>query len=172
MRLFALYLVIEMAVIVALVATIGFGWTVLLLAGAFAFGLMLAGSQLKRQLTVLQGGMHNPAARMTDSVLVALGSVLMIVPGLVTSVAGLLMLLPPTRVVMRPLTTALGARTLGRRIPFVDLAGWQASGGDYIDGEVIEVHDVADSADPTAPTKYLAQRDPRRDEAAAQRPHP
>jgi UPF0716 protein FxsA len=146
MRLFVLYAVIEMAVIVALVATIGFGPTLLLLAAAFLLGIVLAGSQLRRQVAALQRGMREPAARVTDGALVALGSVLMVIPGLVTSVAGLLMLLPPSRAALRPLAGVLATRTLARRIVFVDpLArpggGFDGgvAGGEYIDGEVIDV---------------------------------
>ena len=110
MRLFLLYVIVEMAVIVALAYTIGFGWTVLLLAAAFALGLALAGSQVRRQIVQLQRGMRDPGARVTDSALVALGSVLVVIPGLVTSAAGLLMLLPPTRAAMRPLAGVLATR--------------------------------------------------------------
>ena len=46
MRLFLVYVVVELAVLVALASTIGFGWTVLLLAGTFLVGLALAGSQV------------------------------------------------------------------------------------------------------------------------------
>ena len=147
MRLFLLYVIVEMAVIVALAYTIGFGWTVLLLAAAFALGLALAGSQVRRQIVQLQRGMRDPAARVTDSALVALGSVLVVIPGLVTSVAGLLMLLPPTRAAMRPLAGVLATRTLARRVTFVDLPGHGPAGrGDVIDGEVIDVHDSAPSS--------------------------
>lgn len=170
MRLFVLYAVIEMAVIVALVSTIGFGWTVLLLTGAFVLGLLLAGSQIRKQIAVLQRGMREPGAHLTDGALVALGGLLMIVPGLVTSVAGLLLLLPPTRAVMRPVATGLATRTLSKRVAFVDLSGRGAPGrGTFVDGEVIEVHDVPDGPDyPVGGTKYLAQSDG----TAAQRPHP
>ena len=50
MRLFLIYAVVEMAVIVALASTIGFGWTVLALLGTFVVGLALAGSQVKRHI--------------------------------------------------------------------------------------------------------------------------
>ena len=140
--LFVLYAVIEMAVIVALVATIGFGWTVLLLAGAFVLGLLLAGSQIKRQVAVLSRGIRQPGAQVTDGVLVALGSLLMIVPGLLTSVAGLLLLLPPTRTALRPLAGTLAARTLAGRVAFADLPRRGPRPPAYIDGEVIDVQDV------------------------------
>ncbi len=140
---FLLYAAVEMAVMVALVATIGFGWTMVLLAGAFLLGLGLAGAQIKRQLAVLQrdlGAPRDPGARITDGALVALGSVLMIVPGLVSSVAGLLLLLPPSRSAVRPLAAGLAGRTLANRVSFV------MPRPSYIDGEVVDVHDDFDEA--------------------------
>ena len=136
MRLFLIYAVVEMAVIVALTATIGFGWTVLALLGAFVLGVALAGSQLRRQIAQLQRGMHDPQAQVTDSALIALGTVLVFLPGLVTTMVGLLMLTPPTRAAVRPLAGVLAARGLSRRIVF---AGAGRTG--YIDGEVIDVQE-------------------------------
>ena len=151
-RLFLIYAVFELAVIVALASTIGFGWTVLALLGTFVLGLALAGSQIKRHIRRLQSGLT--AATMqgaaTDSVLVALGTVLVVIPGLASSVVGALLLLPPTRAAARPLVTALAAK----RVPLVTAATASASGwghtaagsGDYIDGEVIDVVDVEPQA--------------------------
>jgi UPF0716 protein FxsA len=147
MRLFLLYAVTELAVVVALVSTIGFGWTVLALLATFVVGVALAGSQVTRHLRRLRAGLnaaqiHGAAA---DSALVALGSVLVVIPGLASSLLGALLLLPPTRAIARPLVTALAAR----RMPVVAAAttapgwGYTAEGrGDYIDGEVIDVVDV------------------------------
>ena len=144
-RLFVLYAVIELAVIVALASTIGFGWTVLLLLATFVVGLALAGSQVRRHIRRLRTGLtpataHGAAA---DSVLVALGTVLVVIPGLASSVLGALLLLPPSRAVARPLVTAMAAR----RMPLITAgaAGWRytaARRGDYIDGEVVDVTDV------------------------------
>jgi len=150
-RFFLAYLVIEMAVIIALVATIGLGWTLLALVAAFVIGLLLAGAQLRRQLAALTRGMRDPAAGMTDSLLVALGSVLVVMPGLVSSVAGLLMLIPATRGLLRPAAGGLAARAVNRRLVFVDLTGDRRPGyagrTEYIDGEVIDVADPAPVAD-------------------------
>jgi UPF0716 protein FxsA len=57
MRLFLVYTLVELAVIVALASTIGFGWTVLLLLTTFVVGLALAGSQVKRHIRRLQSGL-------------------------------------------------------------------------------------------------------------------
>jgi UPF0716 protein FxsA len=147
MRLFLIYVVVELAVIVALTSTIGFGWTILALLATWLIGVSLAGSQLKRHLRRLQSGLTAAGVQgaAADSLLVALGTVLVVIPGLASSVVGSLLLLPPTRAVGRPLVTALAAR----RVPLVVAAGsgaaasgwgYDASGrGDYIDGEVIDV---------------------------------
>jgi UPF0716 protein FxsA len=139
MRLFLIYTVVELAVIVALASTIGFGWTVLLLLATFVAGLGLAGSQVKRHLRRLQSGLTAATVQgaAADSVLVALGTVLVVVPGLASSVVGALLLLPPTRAAARPLVTAMAAR----RMPLITVgppaAGYPAGHGDYIDGEVV-----------------------------------
>jgi UPF0716 protein FxsA len=160
-RLFLIYVVVELAVVVALASTIGLGWTLLVLLAAFVGGIALSGSQLKRQLTRLRSGLTTQQSQLaTDGVMVALGSVLVVVPGLVTTAAGLLLLLPPTRAVARPLLTAMAVRGIGRRAPLITVttvgADRYASAPrprpDYIDGEVIDVTDVADftEVDPPA----------------------
>jgi UPF0716 protein FxsA len=148
MRLFLLYVLVELAVVVALASTIGFGWTVLLLVGTFGLGLALAGSQLRRQLQRLQSGLGSPQGAVTDGMLVALGTVLTVIPGIVTSALGLLLLLPPTRAVARPAVAVLAARRLAR-VPLVVTVPGAAGAGvyrqdrvDYIDGEVIDVTEV------------------------------
>jgi UPF0716 protein FxsA len=151
MRLFLVYLVVELAVVVALVSTIGFGWTVLALLGASLAGFVLAGSQVKRHIRRLQSGFTTPQGAVTDSALVALGTVLVFIPGLVTTAAGLLLLMPPTRAVARPVLTAMAAR----RMPLITVAATAAASrqgtgrGDYIDGEVIDVvdSDIVDVTD-------------------------
>ncbi|UNB55301.1 MULTISPECIES: FxsA family protein [unclassified Mycolicibacterium] len=162
MRLFLVYVLVELAVVVWLASTIGFGWTILLLVGTFAVGLALAGSQLKRQIQRLQSGLVSPQGAVTDGALVAIGTVLTVIPGLVTSALGLLLLAPPTRVLARPAVAALAARRLGRMPLIVTTAGqtgfragpngFPPARGDYIDGEVIDVTDSEqDSAQSTLP---------------------
>jgi UPF0716 protein FxsA len=155
MRLFLVYALVELAVVVALASTIGFGWTVLLLVGTFALGLALAGSQVKRQVQRLQSGLAAPRGALSDGVLVALGTILTVVPGLVTSAVGLLLLLPPTRALARPAVAALAARGM-LRMPVVVAASRVGAGAppfrpgrdDYIDGEVLDVTDDVAEAEP------------------------
>ncbi len=172
MRLFLLYALVELAVLVALASTIGFGWTVLLVAGVFLVGLVLAGSQVRRHIRRLQSGLTaaNAQGAVTDSVLVALGTVLVVIPGLASSALGALLLLPPTRKVARPLVTAMAAR----RAPLivgVSTMGSAAAGarghsprlgrGYYIEGEVLDVTDVTDVADRTDVTDTTHVERPR-----------
>ena len=158
MRLFLVYAIVELAVIVALASTIGFGWTVLLLLASFVLGVALAGSQIKRHIRRLQSGLTKttPQGAVTDSALVALGTVLVVIPGLASSILGLLLLLPPTRAAARPLVTAMAVRGIGRRVPLITVAtpgasGYRAGRGDYIDGEVIDVFDVEPQRLPRQP---------------------
>ena len=148
-RLFLVYVIAELAVVVALASTIGLGWTLLLLLAVFAAGLALAGSQLKGQLARLRSGLRADQPRLAaDTTAVAVGTLLMVVPGLVTSAAGLLLLLPPTRAVARPALTAMAVRGMGRRFPLITVATVGADRfdhrprPDYIDGEVLDVTEV------------------------------
>jgi UPF0716 protein FxsA len=80
---------------------------------------------------------------------VALGTVLTVVPGLVTSALGLLLLLPPTRALARPAVAAIAARGLFRMPVVIGASAATGAGappfrpgrGDYIDGEVLDVTD-------------------------------
>ncbi|MCV7225244.1 FxsA family protein [Mycolicibacterium komossense] len=154
MRLFLVYVLVELAVVIALASTIGIGWTLLAVLGVSVLGMVLASSQLRRQLAKLRRGVGNPQGAVTDSALVAIGTLLVFVPGLVSTVVGSLMLLPPTRAAVRPLATALAARTFAKQMSFVNLGGVNPDGvnltgparGAYIDGEVLDVQD-SDSAD-------------------------
>jgi UPF0716 protein FxsA len=146
-RLFFVYVIAELAVVVALASTVGLGWTLLLLLAAFAAGLALAGSQLRHQLSRLRSGLNADQSRLAaDGMAVALGTLLVVVPGLVTSAAGLLLLLPPTRAAARPVLSAMAARGLSRRIPLITVTGvggyHRPPSPDYIDGEVIDVTEV------------------------------
>lgn len=139
LRWFLVYAVVELAALVALVWTIGFGWTVLLLLATLIVGIALAGSQVKRQIRRFRGGLSDPQGTLTDSALIALGTLLVVVPGIVTTALGLLLLIPPTRAAARPVVAALAAK----RAPLV-----MAVRRDYIDGEVVDVQDFEPPALP------------------------
>ena len=139
LRTFFLYVLVELAVLVALTWSLGLGWTLLILLAASVVGVALAGSQVKRQILRLQQARTNPEGAVADGMLVALGTLLVFIPGLVTTAIGALMLLPPTRSVVRPLAGTLLTRGIARRVTIVNLTAPGYPGrGDYIDGEVVE----------------------------------
>jgi UPF0716 protein FxsA len=149
-RLFLVYALIEVAVLAALVSTIGVGWTLLALLATFAAGLALAGAQINRHFTRLWEALHarrNDQTLGTDSVLVALGSVLVVIPGLVSSALGALLLIPPTRAALRPAAKAvLNRRRTGPMgyptgVIYINHDDRYRGHGDYIDAQVIDVVD-------------------------------
>ncbi|MBC3194599.1 FxsA family protein [Pseudonocardia sp. C8] len=99
-----LYVVLEVAAIAALVAWIGLGWTLLVLLAGSVLGLLLArseGARAARALaTAMQRGRlaHEEA---TDGLLIAIGGVLIFLPGLISDVLGLALVFPPTRGIAR-----------------------------------------------------------------------
>ncbi|MBB4687364.1 FxsA family protein [Amycolatopsis jiangsuensis] len=103
---FLLYVIAEVAAIWAVGSAVGvLGTIALLIAGAFV-GSWLArregGKAMRAFVTTAQSG-RNPEKELTDGMLVAAGGVLIMVPGFVSDVLGLLFLLPPTRAVARRL---------------------------------------------------------------------
>ncbi|WP_077089106.1 FxsA family protein [Mycobacterium rhizamassiliense] len=152
-RLLLVYAVVELAAVFALVWALGWGWTLLILLATFVLGWGLlapmAGSQLLHQLRGMRSGSLE-ARSVGDGALVTVATGLVLVPGLVTTVIGTLLLLPPVRAAAGPGVSALALRTLQRRVPLVTYPaaftqtqrGDPADRRDYIDGEVIDVHDV------------------------------
>ncbi|MFD4182523.1 FxsA family protein [Rhodococcus sp. NPDC058514] len=114
--LFVLYVVIEVAAVIWVGSTIGVLWTIALFLLGWAVGLVLVRSQGRK---VIEGfrragrGTGSAGGAVADGALVALGTILLVIPGLVTSALGLLLLIPPTRRVLRPLVLILGGRRLG-----------------------------------------------------------
>lgn len=101
---FLLYVIAEVAAIWAVGSVVGVLGTIgLLIAGAFV-GSWLArregGKAMRAFMATAQSG-RNPEKELTDGMLVALGGVLIMVPGFVSDVLGLLFLLPPTRSIAR-----------------------------------------------------------------------
>lgn len=113
-RLLLIYAVVEFAVFVGLTAAIGLGWTLLVLAATSGLGLVLwaplGGYQLSRQLLQLRSGVTTPGSALSDSALVAVATGLVLVPGLASTVLGLLLLVPPVRSAARPALTAIAMR--------------------------------------------------------------
>lgn len=160
---FFLYVAVEIAALVVVGHALGAVWTILLLLGGTMIGLLLMRSQWRRVLQGLRraaGGEGSPGVAVADGALVALGSTLMVVPGLVTSILGVLLLVPPTRWLLRPVVVVIA----GRRAAVVAASAQvfartpRRGSGEVIDGEVVdEVFEgqVVDAdAEPPMPTPH------------------
>jgi len=155
-RLFLVYALVEIAVLAVLASTIGVGWTLLALLATFVVGLALAGTQLTRHFSRLWDALNTRSGDATlgaDSLLVALGTVLVVIPGLASSVLGALALLPATRPALRPAARVLmGPRLVGpmdrpTEVIYINHDERYRGYGDYIDAEVIDVVDVDPAAE-------------------------
>jgi UPF0716 protein FxsA len=172
-RLLLVYAVVELAAVFALVYTIGWGWALLILLATFVLGwgllAPLAGSQLLHQLGRMRSGVREPQSTLGDGALVTVATGLVLVPGLVTTAVGTLLLLPPVRAVAGPSVTAIALRSLRRRVPLVTYPraftesrrGYPADDRDYIDGEVIDVREYDPPALAKDPVGDEAPRRPR-----------
>ena len=151
-QLLFVYAIVELAVIVALASTVGWLRTLLILLVAFvlAWGVVapMTGSHLLNRLGELRSGLRERGA-VSDSALVTVATALVLLPGLVTSVLGLLLLVPPIREVAGPKLATFALRGLQRRVPLnIDPAAFLPRRRDYIDGEVVDVKDVEPPALP------------------------
>jgi UPF0716 protein FxsA len=94
----------ELAVIIQVGQTIGVWWTIGILVADSVLGSLLMRSQgravWRRFNAALQTG-RAPAREVADGVLVIFGGALLLTPGFLTDIFGLLLLLPPTRAVIR-----------------------------------------------------------------------
>ncbi|MEU2102641.1 MULTISPECIES: FxsA family protein [unclassified Nocardia] len=138
--LFVLYLVVEVTALVAVGQLIGALPAVLLLIAGSGAGMLLVGAQGRRvfeQFRRAARGEVAPGTAVADGAMVAAGGVLMFVPGLVTSLFGLLLLLPPTRLLARPVLAAFAARRFRRLVAAAPYRGVVVDGGDVVGGVVV-----------------------------------
>jgi UPF0716 protein FxsA len=106
----------EVVVFVLVASWIGLGWTILATLATSALGWALLARQGLRAITELRerARTRQPAGReLGDAGIVAVGGLLMVVPGFLTDLVGLLCLLPGTRGLVR----AALARLLFARLP-------------------------------------------------------
>ncbi len=179
-RLLLIYAIVELAVVITLVSTIGAGWTVLVLLATFVLGWAvaapMAGSQLIHQLVQLRSEPREPQRALSDGALLTLATGLVLVPGLVTTALGVLLLVPAVRAIVGPGLAAVTMRGLQRRAPLITPVAAGAFTGrtrrhrmddrdDFIDGEVI---DVTEAEPPSLPRVPAANRSADR---SSQSPH-
>jgi UPF0716 protein FxsA len=118
--LFIVVPIAELALLIQVGQAIGVWWTILLLVADALLGSWLLRSQgrlaWQRFNAALAEG-RVPHREVVDGVLVIFGGVLLLTPGFITDVFGLLFLFPPTRIVMRRLLVRRGAMRLVGSFP-------------------------------------------------------
>ncbi|WP_370969651.1 FxsA family protein [Amycolatopsis sp. cg9] len=103
---FLLYVIAEIAAIWAVGSAVGILGTLALLLGGAFIGSWLArreGAKAMRAFVESARAGRPSENELTDGMLVGLGGVLILVPGFVSDVLGLLLILPPSRAVARRL---------------------------------------------------------------------
>lgn len=134
---------VEIVVLVAVGRSIGLLWTIALLVGMALLGAWLSRRETGRTLRALQRSVESgrmPTDEATDAILVVTGGFLLILPGFLSDVIGLLLVLPFTRPAARRLLqhlVARQARTLGASAGVGVRYDRTAAGGQVIEGEVV-----------------------------------
>jgi UPF0716 protein FxsA len=129
--------IVEIYVLIQVGQVIGAWWTVLLLIADSIFGSWLLkreGGRAWRALREALEAGRMPARELADAALIVFGGALMISPGFVTDVFGLLAILPFTRPVAR---RALGA-VVARRLRVVRDVRRPGPPDDVVRGEVVD----------------------------------
>jgi UPF0716 protein FxsA len=104
--LFILVPIAELAVLIQVGQLIGVWWTIALLLADAVLGSLLWRSQGRaawRRFNAAVAEGRVPHREVIDGVLVIFGGALLLTPGFITDVFGVLFLLPPTRVLLRRL---------------------------------------------------------------------
>jgi UPF0716 protein FxsA len=113
--LLILWPIAELFVAIEVARAIGVLETILLLILSWPLGIWAVraqGAAAWRRLTVTMAERRAPGRELLNGALVLLGGLLLVVPGFLTDVVGLVLLFPPTRAAVRPLL----ARNLHSRV--------------------------------------------------------
>jgi UPF0716 protein FxsA len=106
---------VELYVLIQIGQAIGIVPTLLILLADAVLGTWLFRSQGRKTWQAFRLALVErrlPAAEVADGALVVLGGALLLTPGFVTDVFGVLCLLPPSRTVLKRLLTGVAARRL------------------------------------------------------------
>ncbi|HET7799149.1 MAG TPA: FxsA family protein [Humibacillus xanthopallidus] len=107
--------ILEIMVMIAVGQAIGGWWTFLLVIATSALGAWIVTREGGRAWRALGQALREgrmPARELADGIVVLVGGTLLLIPGFITDVAGLLLVLPFTR----PVARALLASVIGRHL--------------------------------------------------------
>jgi UPF0716 protein FxsA len=137
--LFIVVPIAELAVIIQVGQEIGVLWTVAILIADSVLGSVLMRAQgrtaWRRFNAAVQAG-RVPAREVLDGALVIFGGALLLTPGFITDVLGLLLLIPPTRAVVRRI---LAGRLAHRMVASVTGPHARPRRADDVEGTAVDV---------------------------------
>jgi UPF0716 protein FxsA len=144
-----LYVIIQIGELIGVVPTLA-----LLLADALLGSLLLRhqGRGAWRRFNEAIAGRRFPAREVADGLMIAIGGTLLLTPGFVTDIFGLILLVPPTRAIVRRLLRGY----VGRRFVLVDIGSRAATGANGAPGHSYDFDATAeeiDADDPQLPGK-------------------
>ena len=148
--LFIVVPIAELAVLIQVGQLIGVWWTIALLIADAILGSFLLRTQSRAAWRRFNDAINEgriPHREVIDGVLVIFGGVLLLTPGFITDVFGLLFLFPPTRVLLRGLLVRRGAlRLVGAMPGTASPPNGRARHPDDIEGHAVDVD--SDHLDP------------------------
>ena len=137
--LFIVVPIAELAVVIQVGQAIGVWWTIALLIADSILGAMLMRHQgrvaWRRLNEALQAG-RVPAREVLDGALIMFGGLLLLTPGFITDFLGLVLLIPPTRAVVRKV---LAARLSHRMVVTMTTPNPRQRPDDVIDGTAVDI---------------------------------
>jgi UPF0716 protein FxsA len=147
--LFIVVPIAELALLIQVGQLIGVWWTVAILIADALLGSYLLRTQSRaawqRFNDTLNAG-RIPHKEVVDGVLVIFGGVLLLTPGFITDIFGLLFLFPPTRVLLRGLLVRRGALRVVGAMPGATSPPSRNGRPHDIEGTAVDVD--SDSLDP------------------------
>lgn len=154
LALLIIWPVAELFVMVKVAELIGFFWMLFLLFASAVAGILVLRHRGRAHWRRFRGAIDErrpPAREAFNGVMITVGALLLIIPGFITSLLGLLLLFPPTRWLVRLVAFALFA---SRFKVTAATATWSSRGyntyrasrrGSYdIEGEAVDVTDPTD----------------------------
>ena len=140
--LFLVMPLVELFVLIQVGQVIGVWWTILLLVADSIFGAWLMRREGSRAWTALTTALSSgklPSNEIADGALILLGGALMLSPGFVTDIFGIVLILPFTRPLFRRmLATVVQKRLVTAAMPSTFGAGARPRNDDIVTGEVID----------------------------------
>ena len=137
--LFIVVPIAELAVVIQVGQAIGVWWTIALLIADSILGSILMRHQgrvaWRRFNEALQEG-RVPAREVLDGALIMFGGALLLTPGFITDILGLLLLIPPTRAIVRKV---LAARLSHRMVITMTNPNPRQRPDDVIDGTAVDI---------------------------------